>query len=86
MTDIIPFLVYFVAFNIPPLAKLQPGRRTAIWAGIAALAVLSCFIHGQGAIRMVASQWNGVLENNSSDPARFWDWRWLPFFIIRPGA
>jgi hypothetical protein len=74
LTDIIPFLVYFTAFNLRLPAGFRPRTQFAAWAGIAILAAASAFVNAQGALRPSTSIWNAVPDDIDYHPARLWDW------------
>ena len=79
MTDIVPFLVYFVAFNFEALGKLTGLRLWASRSCIVLLAAASMILHGHGATSSVPYQWNVIPNNIDREPARLWDWRDPPF-------
>jgi hypothetical protein len=74
MTDIVPFLVYFTAFNFRLPETFRPGMQIAVSAAIAALALVSLTIHAQGALRYATWDWNVTPKSIDDDPARAWDW------------
>jgi len=61
MTDVVPFLAYFVAFNFEPVIAC-PQRR-ALLLCIASLMAISLLIHMQGALRTAPLLWNTSPEN-----------------------
>ena len=73
-TDIVPFLVYFTAFNFRLPATLRPRTQAALSTGIGALAVVSLLIHAQGALRPSTMSWNAVPNNIDQNTSRAWDW------------
>jgi hypothetical protein len=75
MTDIIPFLVYFTAFNFRLPETFQPRTQTAVSAAVAMFALVSLTIHANGALRYATWQWNIAPRNIDDDPSRAWDWR-----------
>jgi hypothetical protein len=79
MTDVVPFLVYFVAFNVCALRRLAPCPKAAVSGAMALLAVASVLIHAHGALSRVPSGWNVWPLNVDTMPARVWDWRDLQF-------
>jgi hypothetical protein len=74
MTDIVPFLTYFVAFNFEALRKLAGLKLWALRSGIVLLAAVSLIMHGRGATSLEPYYWNVVPDQIDSDPARLWDW------------
>jgi hypothetical protein len=74
MTDIIPFLAYFVAFNFRLPQAFGSRTQIAVSAAIAILALVSMTIHAQGALRYATWQWNVNPINIDKDPSRAWDW------------
>ncbi len=83
MTDLVPFLVYFTAFNLRmPSAFI--GRARTVWtSSIALLACVSVIVHAQGALRSAPLAWNAVPNNIDQNPARLWDWSDPPFLRTR---
>jgi hypothetical protein len=79
MTDVVPFLVYFTAFNFRLPAAVRPQKQKALSATIAVLALISAVINAQGALRQVTMDWNVAPRNIDQDPSRAWDW-WDPQF------
>ena len=75
MTDVIPFLVYFTAFNFRLPETFRPRTQTAVSAAVAVLALVSLTIHAHGALRYATWQWNIAPTNIDDDPSRAWDWR-----------
>jgi hypothetical protein len=73
-TDIVPFLVYFTAFNFRLPSSVRPTARHAIFAGMVVLAVASLLIHAQGALRRATWMWNVNPVNIDQSTARLWDW------------
>jgi len=74
-TDIVPYLVYFTAFNFRLPSSIRPAAQSAVFAGIAVLAVASFLIHAQGALRRATWMWNVIPSNIDENPSRLWDWR-----------
>jgi hypothetical protein len=83
MTDIIPFLVYFTAFNFRLPETFQRRAQIAVSAAIGLLALVSMTIHAQGAIRYATWEWNYVPTNIDLHPGRAWDWSDPQFARIR---
>ena len=75
MTDLVPFLAYFTAFNFDVRAKW----RNAVVAGIGISAAISLIIHAQGAVRSAPWVWNAIPEDVDFKPSRLWDWSDPPF-------
>jgi len=74
MTDIVPFLVYFTAFNFRLPETIRAGTQIAVSAVVAVLALVSLTIHAQGALRYATWQWNVIPHSIDDDPSRAWDW------------
>jgi hypothetical protein len=74
MTDIIPFLAFYTAFNFRLPAELAVRVQTAVTSAVVALGLLSAAIHAQGALRQATWNWNRVPVNIDKQPARAWDW------------
>ena len=75
LTDLVPFLAYFTAFNFDVRAKW----RNAVVAGIGISAAISLIIHAQGAVRSAPWAWNAIPEDVDFKPSRLWDWSDPPF-------
>lgn len=73
-TDIIPFLVYFTAYNFHLPANTNNKIRKTILLTLLGLAVLSAIIHSQGAWSHKPYQWNVDPVNIDANPDRAWDW------------
>jgi len=84
MTDIVPFLVYFTAFNFRLPETFRHGTQVAVTTAIAVLALASATIHAQGALRPATWAWNGTPINIDDAPARAWDWRDPQFARTQP--
>jgi hypothetical protein len=78
MTDVLPFLVYFVAFACKP-STVAEGGRAGIAGGVALLAGVSVLMHAQGALNFEPYQWNGAPISIDRAPSRLWSWRDPPF-------
>lgn len=78
MTDVLPFLVYFVAFACQA-ATVAERRRAGIAGGVALLAGVSVVMHAQGALNVEPYRWYGDPVNIDCDPTRLWSWRDPPF-------
>lgn len=74
MTDIVPFLVYFTAFNFLWPHNAHAFARKGVVAAIAALGLASVIIHAQGALYFDTWRWNYVPNNIDEFPSRSWDW------------
>jgi len=83
-TDIVPFLVYFTAFNLRLPASLGSRTQTAVCGCMAILALASVLIHAQGGLRPMTLVWNPIPVDIDQDPSRAWDWT-DPQFAPRPG-
>lgn len=77
VTDVVPFLTYFMAFNFE--SAITCKRRRALLVVIGALAAVSLLIHMQGAFRRAPLLWNILPDNIDNEPSRLWDWRDPPF-------
>jgi glycosyltransferase involved in cell wall biosynthesis len=73
-TDIVPFLVYFTAFNFRLPATFRPHAQIALSSYIAVIALVSALIHAQGALRPATLAWNVVPSNVDQRNSRLWDW------------
>jgi hypothetical protein len=93
MTDVVPFLAYFVAFNFEALRKLSGLRLWASRSCVVLLAAASVILHGIGAISNQPHRWNAAPTDVDTEPARLWDWRdpqfarvWSNIARLRPGT
>jgi hypothetical protein len=73
MTDVIPYLAYFTAFNFDLSANFSYKKR-AVLTGIGILTAISLVIHAQGALRSATWLWNSLPEDIDQNPSRVWDW------------
>jgi hypothetical protein len=78
MSDVLPFLTYFLAFTLQWCLSVFSPRRAMVAVCIAGLAAVSIFIHAQGALRFAPQQWNADPDIDTH-PARLWDWNDLQF-------
>jgi hypothetical protein len=83
MTDIVPFLVYFTAFNFRLPETSAPRTQIAVSAAIAVLALASMTIHAQGALRYSTWEWNYIPNNIDQNSSRAWDWHDPQFARVR---
>jgi hypothetical protein len=74
MTDIVPFLVYFTAFNFRLPATFRLRTQAALTVCIAVFALASLLIHAQGALRKETWAWNVIPNNIDQNTNRAWDW------------
>ncbi len=79
MSDVLPFLTYFVAFTLQWCLTAYSQHRTIVAVCIAGLAAVSIFIHAQGALRLASQEWNVDPDSVDTHPARLWDWNDLQF-------
>ena len=78
MSDVLPFLTYFIAFPLQWCLSSYSPQRTVVAVCIAGLAAVSIFIHAQGALRVAPHQWNWDPDIDTH-LARLWDWNDLQF-------
>ncbi len=92
LSDMIPYLLYFLIPSIRQLALPFTARKVPLVALFALLAGLSFFMHFRGATEPAAAfgwnwQYGGVIEDVTNDPTRLWDWSDPPFLRgLRPAA
>jgi hypothetical protein len=79
MIDVLPFLVYFFAFNLRAILPIDNVRKASAAAVIGLFALISVAIHAQGAYRGGPDRWNAMPTDIDKDPGRVWDWRDLQF-------
>jgi len=88
MTDVVPFLVYFIAFNFRLPVVGGSWKQAAVSGCIAFLAGASLLIHAQGALREATYAWNRLPSNIDENPVRLWDWHDIQFLrrkVTLPG-
>jgi hypothetical protein len=78
MSDVLPFLTYFLAFALQWCLSAHSPQRTTVAVCIAGLAAVSIFIHAQGAFHFGPYQWNGDPDIDTHS-ARLWNWKDLQF-------
>jgi hypothetical protein len=78
MSDVLPFLCYFLAFTLQWCLSAYSPQRVLVAVCIAGLAAVSIFIHAQGALRVGPKQWNADPDIDTH-LARLWDWNDLQF-------
>ena len=74
MTDVVPFLVYFIPFNFSALPTLKPTARSIAVLLFVGLTLVSTAIHASGALRFETTTWNVVPDNIDGHSDRTWDW------------
>jgi hypothetical protein len=74
LTDIVPFLVYFVAFNFRLPAGTPRPARFALAGSVGILAAIGVAIHGHGALRTPPSTWSVFPSDVDQNTDRLWDW------------
>lgn len=74
MTDVVPFLVYFVALNFRLPARTSRTARIGISTALAVLAAIGIAIHGHGALQTAPSAWSAFPRNVDQNQDRLWDW------------
>lgn len=83
LTDIVPFLVYFVTFNFWLPAGTPRPTRIAVAGAVAVLATISIAIHGHGALQTAPSAWSTFPSDVDQNPDRLWDWSDPQFLRIK---
>jgi hypothetical protein len=74
MTDILPFLVYFVSFNFLALSHSGPVIRRSVVSIALVLFAISAGIHSRGATSHAPWLWNPFPKDIDRNPDRAWDW------------
>ncbi|WP_257463586.1 hypothetical protein [Archangium lipolyticum] len=82
-TDVLPYLVYFLAFPLDALLS-APRRRPILTGVFAVAAVYSVLFHWRGSSSPAVHGWNSVPTNVDKDPARCWDWSDAQFLRALP--
>jgi hypothetical protein len=75
MTDMAPFLCFFIAFNFDLLLRARPVRASVVAACLALLAGVSLFLNARASLTWGPVEWNYLPTNIDQDRTRFWDWR-----------
>jgi hypothetical protein len=83
MTDVVPFLVYFVAFNFRLPAGTSRPARVWLSSSVAVFAAVGVVIHAQGALRTPPMYWNVIPNNIDQNQSRLWDWKDPQFLRLR---
>jgi hypothetical protein len=81
LTDVVPFLVYFVTFNFHLPDGTKRWLRTSLAVGVAVMAAVGVLIHAQGALRSATASWNMLPREVDRD--RLWDWKDPQFLRTR---
>jgi hypothetical protein len=84
MTDVVPFLVYFVMFNFHLPATASRRAQTWLSAIVMFFATAGILIHAQGAVRSGPAYWNVYPTPLERDRGRLWDWRDPQFLRGKP--
>jgi hypothetical protein len=79
VSDIIPFLVYFTAFNCRLPVECGRAARTAMLSAMLITGGASVAMHAQGALRWPPLHWNVIPQDINTKPSRLWDWTDPPF-------
>ena len=83
MTDVVPFLVYFVMFNFHLPAETNQRASMGLSVSIAIFAMVGVLIHAQGALRRGPWEWNYIPNDIDSNPSRIWEWKDPQFLRAR---
>jgi hypothetical protein len=75
MTEMAPFLVYFLIPLFQYSQSWSASKATILWGLFTATLVLSCFIHYSGAASSDAWAWNVKPTNIDQNLERLWDWK-----------
>jgi hypothetical protein len=87
LSDMVPYLVYFLIPVIARFPALSGPRRAALTTAVGVLVAISFAINFRGANTRAVYRWNSEPVNVDTVPSRVWDWR-DPQFLreLRPGA
>lgn len=83
MTDIVPFLVYFVTFNFHLPAGASRHASVCLSVSVAIFAAVGVLIHAQGALRTAPILWNVIPNDIELNRSRLWDWKDPQFLRTR---
>jgi dolichyl-phosphate-mannose-protein mannosyltransferase len=86
MTDVMPFLVYFAAFNLDLPANTSARVKTWLARAVMGFGLIGILIHMQGAVRTAPALWNALPIGIEKAPERAWDWRDVQFLRTKPPA
>jgi hypothetical protein len=70
MIDVLPFLAYFLAFNLRAIYPVDSARKKMAAAAVGLLTVVSLAIHAQGALRGAPDRWNAWPADVVKNPVR----------------
>jgi hypothetical protein len=83
VSDIIPFLVYFAAFNFRLPVGYGSTARAIVLSVFVVTGAASVAVHAQGALRSAPMRWNVAPQDVNDMPSRLWDWTDPPFLRTR---
>jgi hypothetical protein len=73
LSDMVPYLVYFLIPVIQQVLPARGGRRLALLAGVICLAAASFLVHFHCANNMGPGSWNAFPVDVDERPSRVWD-------------
>ena len=79
LSDMVPYLTYFLIPVIARIGALPRARRAAWGTVFCCLVAVSFFINLRGATARAVYRWNADPVDVDVRPARVWDWRDPPF-------
>jgi hypothetical protein len=84
-TDVLPYIVYFVAFPVQALLE-APRRHRVLGTVLAVTAAFSVLLHWRASNSYDVHNWNSYPEDVDRRPARCWDWKDAQFLRAIPAV
>ncbi|NOJ95228.1 hypothetical protein D7W82_26765 [Corallococcus sp. CA049B] len=82
-TDVLPYLVYFLAFPVQAVLE-APSRHRVLAGALVVTALFSVFVHWRASNSYDVHNWNSWPVNVDRNPAHVWDWRDAQFLRAFP--
>jgi hypothetical protein len=74
MTDMMPFLTYFLIPVFQYSRSWKTGKVAVLWGLFTVALMFSFLVQYSGAVCPAAWEWNVTLANMDQDTPRLWDW------------
>lgn len=82
-TDVLPYLVYFLAFPIQDALE-APSKHRVLTGVLTVMVVFSVLLHWRASNSYDVHGWNSVPLDVDLDPSRVWDWKDAQFLRAIP--
>ncbi|MHA7633885.1 hypothetical protein [Corallococcus sp. M7] len=82
-TDVLPYLVYFIAFPVQSVLE-APSRHRVLAGALVVTAVFSVFVHWRASHSYDVHNWNSFPVNVDRNLSRVWDWKDAQFLRAFP--